>query len=63
MVSGFICEQFGNLMLLEDLVEENTMLPPLEHLEITNLHVIIYPTLKEGGDSYWNIKQMLQQVR
>ena len=50
-------------MLLEDLVEANTMLPPLEHLEITNLHVIIYPTLKEGGDSYWNIKQMLQQVR
>jgi hypothetical protein len=62
MVSGFICERYGNLALPEDLVEANTMLPPSERLEITNSRVQIYPTSKEGGDDYWNTKQMLQQV-
>ena len=49
-------------MLPKDLMEANARLPPLEHLEVTDLHVIIYPTSKEGGDNYWNTKQMLQQV-
>ena len=49
-------------MLPEDLMEANARLPPLEHLEVTDLHVMIYPTSKEGGDNYWNTKQMLQQV-
>jgi hypothetical protein len=62
MVSSFICKQYGNLMLPEDLIEANARLPPLEHLEVTDLHVMIYPTSKEGGDNYWNTKQMLQQV-
>ena len=62
MVSGFICEQYGNLMLPEDLMEANARLPSSEHLKVTNSHVIIYPTSKEGRDNYWNTKQMLQQV-
>jgi hypothetical protein len=62
MVSGFICEQYGNLVLPDDLMEANAMLPPLEHLEVTNSCVIIYTILKEGGDDYWNTKQMLKQV-
>ena len=52
MISSFICKQYGNLVLPDDLMEANAMLPPLEHLEVTNLCVIIYPTLKEGGDDY-----------
>ena len=62
MVSGFICKQYGNLVLPDNLMEANAMLPPLEHLEVTNSRVIIYPTLKKGGDDYWNTKQMLKQV-
>jgi hypothetical protein len=62
MVSGFICERYGNLALPEDLMEANARLPPLERLEVTDSCVIIYPTSKEGGDNYWNTKQMLQQV-
>jgi len=62
MVSGFICERYGNLALPEDLMEANARLLPLEHLEVTDLRVMIYPTSKEGGDNYWNTKQMLQQV-
>jgi hypothetical protein len=49
-------------MLPEDLMEANARLPPSEHLEVTDLHVMIYPISKEGGDNYWNTKQMLQQV-
>jgi len=50
-------------MLPEDLMEANAMLLPLAHLKVTNSHVIIiYPTSKEGGDDYWNTKQMLKQV-
>ena len=52
MVSGFICKQYGNLVLPDNLMEANVMLPPLEHLEVTNSRVIIYPTLKKGGDDY-----------
>ena len=62
MVSSFICEQYGNLVLPQDLVEANAMLLPSECLEVTNSRVIIYPTSKEGGDDYWNTKQMLKQV-
>jgi len=35
MVSSFICKQYENLTLPQDLVEANAMLPPLEHLEVT----------------------------
>jgi len=52
MVSGFICKQYGNLALPEDLMEANAMLPPLECLKVTNSRVIIYSTSKEGGDDY-----------
>ena len=62
MISSFICKQYGNLVLPDDLMEANAMLPPLEHLEVTNSCVIIYTILKEGGDDYWNTKQMLKQV-
>jgi len=50
-------------VLPQDLVEANAALPPLEHLEVTNSCMIIYPTSKEGGDNYWNMKQMLKQVQ
>ena len=63
MVSSFICERYGNLVLLQDLVEVNAVLLPLERLKVTNLCMIIYPTSKEGGDNYWNTKQMLKQVQ
>jgi hypothetical protein len=63
MVSAFVCKQYGNLALPEDLVEANARLPSSEHLEFTDSHTIIYPTSKKGGDDYWNAKQMLHQVR
>jgi hypothetical protein len=43
-------------------MEANARLPPSERLEVTDSHMMIYPTLKKGGDNYWNTKQMLQQV-
>jgi hypothetical protein len=62
MVSSFMCERFGNLALPPEMVEANTKHASTECLEVTNSHVIIYPTSKEGGDSFWNKNQMLVQV-
>lgn len=63
MVSGFVCERFGNLELTEEMKEENAKLPDSIRLAITDSRVIIYPTSKTGGDDYWNAKQMTTQVR
>ncbi|EIM80914.1 uncharacterized protein STEHIDRAFT_67794 [Stereum hirsutum FP-91666 SS1] len=60
MVSGFICERFGNLELTDEMKEANAKLPESIRLPITDSRVVIYPTSKEGGDDYWNAKQMLK---
>jgi hypothetical protein len=62
MVLSFVCERFGNLALPPEMVEANAKLPSSECLEVTDSHVIIYPTSKGGGDSFWNKNQMLAQV-
>jgi hypothetical protein len=62
MVSSFVCERFGNLALPPEMVEANAKLPPSERLEVTDSRIIIYPTSKGGGDSFWNKHQMLAQV-
>ncbi|TFY52341.1 hypothetical protein EVG20_g10592 [Dentipellis fragilis] len=63
MVSGFICERYGNLALPEEMVKEMANWPESDRLTITNSRVIVYPTSKEGGDSYWNAEQMATQAR
>ena len=63
MVSAFVCEQYGNLALPEDLVEANARLPSSERLEFTDSHMIIFPTSKKGRDDYWNVKQMLLRLQ
>ncbi|TFY55036.1 hypothetical protein EVG20_g9466 [Dentipellis fragilis] len=62
MVSGYICERFGNIALPEVMVEENAKLPENLCLKITDSHAIIFPSLKDGSDSYWNSEQMMAQA-
>ncbi|KAI0029008.1 hypothetical protein K488DRAFT_57317 [Vararia minispora EC-137] len=62
MVSGYICERFGNLALPENMVANNAKLPLSERLEVTDARVIIYPSSKAGGDAYWNREQMITQT-
>ncbi|CAK5267144.1 unnamed protein product [Mycena citricolor] len=63
MVSGYICERFGNLALTDDLIEANNKLPTAEQLDIVDSRVVIYPNGKETGDNYWNMDQMIEQLR
>lgn len=63
MVSGFICERYGNLTRTESLIEANARLPLEEQLAVTDSRVIICPNGKETGDNYWNMDQMIEQVR
>lgn len=63
MTSGFICQHYGNLALTEELKVANEQMPEGLQLEVTDSRVTICPTSKEGGDSYWNMEQMITQVR
>ncbi|KAG8957160.1 hypothetical protein FRC05_010278, partial [Tulasnella sp. 425] len=60
MVSDFICEPTGPLMLTEAAKLENLKLPEPERLP-ERARVIICPSSKAGGDSWWNMDQMIEQ--
>jgi hypothetical protein len=62
MVSGYICEKYGNVALTDKMVEENAKLPEQEQLAVTDSRVIIYPSSKPGNNAYWNSEQMVVQV-
>ena len=62
MVSGFLCERYGNLALTEDMIAANDKLPPGEKLMVTDFRVTICPSSRAGGDSYWNMEQMTDQA-
>jgi len=61
--SGFLCARYGRLRLTPELVAANSSLPKSQRLDKTDAGVTIYPTLKAGGDNYWNAEQMISQVR
>ncbi|TFL05730.1 hypothetical protein BDV98DRAFT_232047 [Pterulicium gracile] len=63
MVSGFICERYGNQARTESLIEANARLPLEEQLAVTDSRVIICPNGKETGDNYWNMDQMIEQLK
>lgn len=62
MVSGLICEAMGPLGLKEEAKKRNLLLPEKDRLP-EKAEIIIAPTSKAGGDSYWNMDQMITQVR
>lgn len=62
MVSGFLCERYGNLALTEEMVELNAKMAPDVRMTVTDSRVTICPTSKAGGDDYWNLKQMTSQA-
>lgn len=62
MVSGFICQRYGNLALTEEMLAANKAMPEGLRLEVTDSRVVICPTSRQGGDNYWNMDQMIAQV-
>lgn len=62
MVSGFICQRYGNVALTDELLVANSRLPQGEQLKVTDSRVTIYPSSRKGGDDYWNMEQMVDQV-
>jgi hypothetical protein len=62
MVSRFITPQYGVLCLMEEMEAANKLLPNQERLTVTDSSIMIFPTLKATGDSYWDAKQMEEQV-
>jgi hypothetical protein len=62
MMSGFLCQRYGNLALTEELITENAKLPEGEQLAVTDSRITIHPTSKDSGDDYWNMDQMIAQV-
>jgi hypothetical protein len=62
MTSGYICKRYGNLALTDELVNENTKLPEVQRLAVTDSCVTICPSGRQGGDNYWNMDQMIAQV-
>ncbi|RDX46401.1 hypothetical protein OH76DRAFT_1457190 [Lentinus brumalis] len=64
MVSGFICQCYSNLALTESMLQENAKLPENERLMVMDLRVTICPTsATKSGDNYWNMDQMIAQLR
>jgi hypothetical protein len=63
MISGFICERYGLLALTDELITENEKLVGELRLALTDSTTVIYPDNKAGGDAYWNMEQMITQVR
>ncbi len=62
MTSGFLCQRYGNLALPSDMVEANAKMGPEERLKKTDACVTICLISKAGGNSYWNIDQMIKQI-
>jgi hypothetical protein len=64
MVSDFITTSTptGRLVMTEAQVTHQATLPEVERLP-PNSRKSIYPTSKAGGDSYWNMDQMIAQVQ
>jgi len=62
MMSGYICQRYGNLALTDELVNENAKLPEVWCLAVMDSHVTICPSGRQGGDDYWNMDQMIAQV-
>lgn len=62
MVSGFICQRYGNVALTDELLATNAKLPETDRLKTTDSRVTIYPSSRKGGDEYWNMEQMIEQV-
>lgn len=62
MVSDFVCEASGRLLLNDEEMKRQAALPAAERLRKTDARVIIHPSSKPGGDDYWNMNQMLAQV-
>ncbi|KAJ8462477.1 hypothetical protein ONZ51_g10884 [Trametes cubensis] len=63
MVSGFLCQRYGNVALTEQLLAENSALPEGERLKVTDSRVTIYPSSRKSGDDYWNMEQMIEQLQ
>ncbi|KAF7342874.1 DDE family endonuclease [Mycena sanguinolenta] len=62
MISAFLCERYGLLALTEEMVAENEQLTAELRLAITDSTTVIYPDNKAGGDAYWNMQQMIEQL-
>lgn len=62
MVSDFIIEETGHIVLTEELRRAQLLLPESERLP-DHARIVICPTSKATGDSYWNMEQMIAQVR
>jgi len=62
MVSDFVCQSTGCLVLSDEIWEQELLKPEAERLP-RDARVIITPSEKEGGDNYWNMDQMIDQVR
>jgi hypothetical protein len=62
MVSAFLCERYDLLALTNDMITENEKMAAELRLEITDSTTVIYPDNKPGGDAYWNMEQMINQV-
>ncbi|EJD34753.1 hypothetical protein AURDEDRAFT_75916, partial [Auricularia subglabra TFB-10046 SS5] len=63
MVSDFVCKPSGRLFLNEDELQRNKALPAEQQLKATDARIIICPSSKAGGDDYWNMAQMLAQMK
>ena len=62
MVSDFVCQATGHLVLSDELWEAELAKPAAECLP-RDAHVIITLSSKAGSDDYWNMDQMIAQVR
>jgi hypothetical protein len=62
MVSRFITPRYGVLRLTEEMEAANKLLPDQERLTVTDSSIMIFPTSKATGDSYWDAEQMEEQV-
>ncbi|KAG8909932.1 hypothetical protein FRC01_006638 [Tulasnella sp. 417] len=62
MVSDFIIEETGHIVLTEELRRAQLSLPESERLP-DHARIVICPTSKATGDSYWNMEQMTAQLK
>ena len=61
MVSDFLCQSTGRLVLSDELQEAKLAKPATERLPWDTC-VIITLSSKAGSDDYWNMDQMIVQV-
>ena len=61
MVSDFVCQSTGCLVLTDEFWQEELAKPAVERLP-WDARIIITPSSKQGGDDYWNMNQMIAQV-